>query len=277
LICAEKKKELDKLRAKREQEEKERKKFEDKERVRQEEELKRKEEELKRKEDNIKRKETKELLSRAVMIQHPCINLKIKIPKGMIPSLHSTLSSINSFVLVLSKIVFPPSFIISNSSKDFSKPNFDIELPFRFQLSQSENRNFCEMGRLSHFSKLSSRGDGPFKIIKKINDNAYQLDRLAKYGVHPTLNITYLVPFTSIMDDEDDHQDLRANPLQWGGDDVTPQSPIAPSGPSPSPSPLKGPITRNMMKKIQMGLPIDGQKSNGLVTLFSWAKEINKT
>jgi len=167
------KEELDKLRAKREQEEKERKEYEDKARVRQEEELKRKEEELKRKEDDIKRKEAKELLSRAVMIQHPCINLKIKIPKGVIPSLHSTLSSINSFVLVLSKFVFPPSFIISNSSKDFSKPNFDLELPFRFQLSQSENHNFCEMGRLSHFFKLSSRGDGPFKIIKKINDNAY--------------------------------------------------------------------------------------------------------
>jgi len=34
-------------------------------------------------------------------------------------------------------------------------------------------------------------------------------------------------------------------------DDVTPPSPIAPS----SPSPLKGPITRSMMKKIQKGLP----------------------
>ena len=108
--------------------EKERKEYEEKERVGQE-------EELKRKEEDIKRKEAKELFSRAVKIQHPCINLKIKIPKGLIPSLHSTLSSINSFVLVLCKNVFPPSFIISNSSKDFSKPNFDLDLPFRFQLS----------------------------------------------------------------------------------------------------------------------------------------------
>jgi len=129
-----------------EKEEKERKEYEEKERIRQEEELKRKEEELKRKEVDIKRKEAKELLSRVIMIQHPCINFKIKIPKGMLPSLHATLSSINSFVLVLSKNVFPPSFIISNSSKDFSKPNFDLELPFRLQLSQSENHIFCEMG-----------------------------------------------------------------------------------------------------------------------------------
>ena len=145
---------VEKLR--KENEEKERKEYEEKERVRQEEELKRKEEELKRKEEEIKRKEAKELLSRAVKIQHPCLNLKIKIPKGVIPSLHSTFSSINYFVLVLSKNVFPPSFIISNSSKDFSKPNFDLDLPFRFQLSQSENHNFCEMGRISHFFKLKS-------------------------------------------------------------------------------------------------------------------------
>ena len=129
-----------------EKEEKERKEYEEKERIRQEEELKRKEEELKRKEVDIKRKEAKELLSRVIMIQHPCINFKIKIPKGMLPSLHATLSSINSFVLVLSKNVFPPSFIISNSSKDFSKPNFDLELPCRLQLSQSENHIFSEMG-----------------------------------------------------------------------------------------------------------------------------------
>jgi len=95
-------------------------------------------------------------LFRAIEIRHPCIDLKIKLPKGVIPYLHSMLSSINSFVLVLPKNVFPPSPIISNSSKDFPKPTFELELPFRFQLSQSENQNFCEVGCISHFSKLKS-------------------------------------------------------------------------------------------------------------------------
>jgi len=57
--------------------------------------------------------------------------------------------------------------------------------------------------------------------------------------------------------------------------DMTPPSPIAPS--SPSPSPLKGPITRSMMKKIQKGLALDDHKINGLLTFFTWAKEITKT
>ena len=42
--------------------------------------------------------------------------------------------------------------------------------------------------------------------------------------MHPTFNITDLVPFVGIFNDEDDHQDLRANPLQGGEDDVTPKS-----------------------------------------------------
>jgi len=54
-------------------------------------------------------------------------------------------------------------------------------------------------------SKLSPRGDGPFQIIKKINNNAYQFDLSAKYGVHPTFNITDLDPFVGTFDDEDGH------------------------------------------------------------------------
>jgi len=66
-------------------------------------------------------------------------------------------------------------------------------------------------------SKLSLRGDGPFKIIKKINDNAYQLDLPAEYGVHSSFNITDLILFVGTMDD-DTHSDLRTNPLKGGGE-----------------------------------------------------------
>jgi len=59
--------------------------------------------------------------------------------------------------------------------------------------------------------------------------------------------------------------------------DVTPTSPSAPSSIISNASPLKGPITRSMMKKIQKGLPLDDHKFNGLHTLFKWAKEITKT
>jgi len=51
---------------------------------------------------------------------------------------------------------------ITNSSKYFSKPNFDLELPFRFQLIQNENHNFCEVGRILHFSKFTSQSSHIF-------------------------------------------------------------------------------------------------------------------
>jgi len=43
-----------------------------------------------------------------------------------------------------------------------------------------------------------------------------------------------------------------------------------------SPSPHQDPITRSMMRKIDIGLSEDDQVNHRLFTLFSWAKEISK-
>jgi hypothetical protein len=40
-----------------------------------------------------------------------------------------------------------------------------------------------------------SRADGPFKILEKINDNAYKLESPSKFGVSPTFNISDLRPY----------------------------------------------------------------------------------
>jgi hypothetical protein len=44
-------------------------------------------------------------------------------------------------------------------------------------------------------SKLMPRADDPFKILKKINENAYKLDLLVDFGVSPTFNIADLKPY----------------------------------------------------------------------------------
>jgi hypothetical protein len=41
-------------------------------------------------------------------------------------------------------------------------------------------------------SKLMFRVDGPFKILEKINDNAYKLELPLEFGVSPTINISNL-------------------------------------------------------------------------------------
>ena len=61
-------------------------------------------------------------------------------------------------------------------------------------------------------SKLLLRGDGPFQVLKRINDNAYKLDLPDEYNVSATFNVTDLSPF-------DVGDDLRTNHFQEKGTD----------------------------------------------------------
>jgi hypothetical protein len=54
-------------------------------------------------------------------------------------------------------------------------------------------------------SKLMPRADGPFKVLKKINENAYKLDLPADFGVSPKFNIADLNPYLG----EDDELESR--------------------------------------------------------------------
>ncbi|XP_039688557.1 uncharacterized protein [Medicago truncatula] len=65
-------------------------------------------------------------------------------------------------------------------------------------------------------NKLMPRADGPFKVISKINDNAYKIDLPGEYGVHATFNIGDLSPYL----DDDGIQELRSIPFKGGGDDA---------------------------------------------------------
>jgi hypothetical protein len=46
-----------------------------------------------------------------------------------------------------------------------------------------------------HKSKLQPRADGPFKVLRKINDNAYAIDLPDTYGVSSSFNMVDLSPF----------------------------------------------------------------------------------
>ncbi|GJY38126.1 RNA-directed DNA polymerase [Tanacetum coccineum] len=43
-----------------------------------------------------------------------------------------------------------------------------------------------------HFRKLKPRGDGPFRVLKKINDNAYKIELLGHYNIFATFNVADL-------------------------------------------------------------------------------------
>jgi hypothetical protein len=65
-------------------------------------------------------------------------------------------------------------------------------------------------------SKLMPRVDGPFKVLKKINETAYKLDLPADFGVTPTFNIADLKPYLG----EADELKSRTTQMQEGEDDV---------------------------------------------------------
>jgi len=61
-------------------------------------------------------------------------------------------------------------------------------------------------------SKLQPRADGPFKVLHKINDNAYDIDLPSTYGVSTRFNIADLSPFFGL-------EESRATPFKEGEDD----------------------------------------------------------
>jgi hypothetical protein len=106
----------------------------------------------------------------------------------------------------------------------------------------SRNDRFLEKRR----SKLLPRGDGPFQIVERINDNAYKLDLPGEYNISATFNVSEL----SLFDVGDDS---RSNPFEERGNDENQQALLK----DPLHVPV-GPITRARSKKIKEAL-------NGLI------------
>jgi hypothetical protein len=62
---------------------------------------------------------------------------------------------------------------------------------------------------------LPNRAAEPFKILEKINDNAYKLELPPEFGISPTFNISDLKPYLG----KEDELESRATSLQEGEDD----------------------------------------------------------
>jgi len=104
-------------------------------------------------------------------------------------------------------------------------------------------------------SKLQPRADGPFKVLRKINDNAYEINLPSTYGVSTSFNVADLSPFFGL-------DKSRMTPFQEGEDHMTIPASKKSQAPSqatttqllPTPTPaqvIDGPVTRSRAKKIQ--------------------------
>ena len=73
--------------------------------------------------------------------------------------------------------------------------------------------HMCKERFLAHRrTKLHPRGDRPFQILEKINENAYKVDLPSEYNVSATFNVSDLSPF-------DVSEDSRSNPFKERGND----------------------------------------------------------
>jgi len=85
-------------------------------------------------------------------------------------------------------------------------------------------------------SKLSPHGDAPFKVLKRVNNNAYRLELSKQYKFSATFHVVDLIPFAGDTNNEAKTSDLRTNPSKDGGNDEI--------------SLDKGPKTRAMARRI---------------------------
>jgi hypothetical protein len=112
--------------------------------------------------------------------------------------------------------------------------------------------------RKEHFpkkrkSKLMPRGDGPFRVLAKINDNAYKIELPEDYGVSTTFNFADLTPYVGPEESES-----RMTPFQEGEDDEDiPDADISTNelatqkGATQS-NVNQGPVTRSRTNKLQL-------------------------
>ena len=92
-------------------------------------------------------------------------------------------------------------------------------------------------------SKLMPRAAGPFKVLEKINDNAYRLELPADFGVSPTFNIADLKPYLG----EEDELPSRTTSVQEGEDDEDINTIATPTAPAAIHT---GPVTRARARQL---------------------------
>jgi len=116
-------------------------------------------------------------------------------------------------------------------------------------------------------SKLMPRADGPFEILKRVNDNAYKVNFPGDYGFSTTFNVADLSSYL-----EDEHlANLRANSPQQGEDNGGPSmGPHEEPPGSPRSSSPRSNIKEKVQELIHQVSVLPGLTSTNLILSILW-------
>jgi hypothetical protein len=117
---------------------------------------------------------------------------------------------------------------------------FEVGDLFWLHLNKDHFPDLCK-------SKLMPRVNGPFRVLEKINDNAYKLELPVDFGlVSPTFNIADLKPYFG----EEDEIASRTTLIQEGEQDE--DIPSIDTSAAPTAEHIHGPINRARAKQLNI-------------------------
>ncbi|GKB82701.1 RNA-directed DNA polymerase [Tanacetum coccineum] len=105
----------------------------------------------------------------------------------------------------------------SEEGADQSEQIKELQRSVQEQIIQHNKQYKEHADKRRRFGKLKPRGDGPFRVLKKINDNAYKIELPGHYNISATFNDTDLLPYKG---DSDDKPDSWSSLFQEGDDDA---------------------------------------------------------
>ncbi|GKA08098.1 RNA-directed DNA polymerase, partial [Tanacetum coccineum] len=133
----------------------------------------------------------------------------------------SKTTGINPFMAVYgANPTTPLDLAVLDTSTKFSKEASDVATDIKL-IHQRIHDKIAKTNELIKFpskrrSKLSPRSDGPFKVIAKVNDNAYAIDLPGNSFASATINVADLQPY---YDPDEPLPSLRSNFFEDGEDD----------------------------------------------------------